>query len=237
MERDFNEKTFMKKINIMNKIKKWKNQIILVMICIVLGFAVVGFYKKSKELNYEVKKLNDEIEKLKKTQMSADTIREELKEISKYSAYEVNYTSILFFSDKNKTKFFSIGIPFTETQYVATIEGTMSIGIDGELVSFSEKKNKDGKIKKVIITIPHSSILFNSTDSSTLKEYEYDKGIGNPIEPKESNELRIKAEENEKARVLKSDILEKCDERIEYLLKSHFRAVYGEGVNIEIEYL
>lgn len=220
----------MSRINLIKKLKKWKGQIILGIICVVLGVVVVRLYNKTVVLKDEREELINQ-----QQQISTASIREELKEISKYSAYEFNYTAILCFSDKNKIV--GVGIPFTGTKYIATIDGKMNVGIDGELVDFYERKGEDGRVEEVIITIPHSSILDNYTDSSTLQEYEYDKGIGNPINPTESNELRIKAEESEQKKVLESDILEKSDERIQYLLKSHFQAVYGEGVEIEIEYL
>lgn len=48
--------------------------------------------------------LQNKLEELQKEQISTDAIREELKEISKYSAYEFDYTSILYYSDPNKIK-------------------------------------------------------------------------------------------------------------------------------------
>lgn len=128
--------------------------------------------------------------------MSTDAIRAELKEVSKYSAYEFNYTSILYFSDNNKIK--NIDIPFTNTKYIATIDGKMNIGIKSNLVDFQEKRNSKGEVEQVTIVIPHSTILDNSTDSETLKEYDYDKNIFNPVKSDEYNELRVQAEKKKK---------------------------------------
>lgn len=218
----------MKGFDLKKELKKWKVQIILIVACAVLALIVIGLIKK-------VIILDDKLDEMKKQQMSTDAIREELKEVSKYSAYEFNYTSILYFSDNNKIK--NIDIPFTNTEYIATIDGKMNIGIKSDLVDFQEKRNSKGEVEQVTIVIPHSTILDNSTDSETLKEYDYDKNIFNPVKPDEYNELRVQAEKKEKEKVEKSDILQKSDERIEHLMKSHFQAVYGNDVEIIIEYL
>ena len=218
----------MKDFDLKKELKKWKVQIILIVACAVLALIVIGLIKK-------VIILDDKLDEMKKQQMSTDAIREELKEVSKYSAYEFNYTSILYFSDNNKIK--NIDIPFTNTEYIATIDGKMNIGIKSDLVDFQEKRNSKGEVEQVTIVIPHSTILDNSTDSETLKEYDYDKNVFNPVKPDEYNELRVQAEKKEEEKVEKSDILQKSDERIEHLMKSHFQAVYGNDVEIIIEYL
>ena len=218
----------MKGFDLKKELKKWKVQIILIVVCAVLSLIVIGLIKK-------VIILDDKLDEMEKQQISTDAIREELKEVSKYSAYEFNYTSILYFSDSNKIK--NIDIPFTNTEYIATIDGKMNIGIKSDFVDFQEKRNSKGEVEQVTIVIPHSTILDNSTDSETLKEYDYDKNIFNPVKPDEYNELRVQAEKKEKEKVEKSDILQKSDERIEHLMKSHFQAVYGNDVEIIIEYL
>lgn len=213
-------------------LKKRKGYIIWgIIIALIFGGSVgvsVHMWKKTILLQ-------NALDELKKKQVSTDAIREELKEVSKYSAYEFDYTSILYYSDPNKIM--NLDVPFTNTTYIATIEGTMNIGIEGENVTFSTKKGEDGNITQITVQLPHSSILDNYTDSDTLQEYEYSKGAFNPIEPKEVTDLRSDAEKKEEKKVKKSDILEKSDERIEHLLKSNFRAFLGEDVEVVLEYI
>lgn len=217
---------------ILKKIKKNKIYIIfavvVILICIVVCSISVRTWKKNIILQ-------NTLEEMKKEQISTDAIREELKEISKYSAYEFDYTSILYYSDPNKIK--NMDIPFTTTTYIATIEGTMNIGIEGDYVDFSTEKNENGDITKITVKLPKSRILDNYTDSSTLREYEYKKGAFNPIEPSEVTALRTNAENKEAAKVNSSDILQKSDDRIEHLLKSNIRAFLGEDVEIVLEYI
>ena len=216
----------------LKEIKKKKNYIFfaaaVILIFIVICNIAVHIWKENVILQ-------NKLEELQKEQISTDAIREELKEISKYSAYEFDYTSILYYSDPNKIK--NMDIPFTTTTYIATIEGTMNIGIEGDYVDFLTEKNEEGNITKIIVKLPQSQILDNYTDSSTLKEYEYKKGVFNPIEPSEVTALRTNAENTEAAKVNNSDILQKSDERIEHLLKSNINAFLGEDVEVELEYI
>lgn len=213
-------------------LKKRKGFIIFGVITILLGVVLINV---SLYMWKETILLKNELDELKKEQVSTDAIREELKEISKYSAYEFDYTSILYYSDPNKIM--NVDIPFTNTTYIATIEGKMNIGIEGECVDFFFKKGKEGNIVKITVQLPHSSILDNYTDSETLKEYEYNKGVFNPIQPSEVTVLRSKAEKKEENKVNNSNILKKSDERIEHLLKSNLRAFCGEDVEVVLEYI
>lgn len=225
-----------KKLDDIKKIwkkKKWYIGYIIVLVMIVIITVMVGkLYNNERKQRHEAEQ---KLEELQKAQVSTDAIREEIKEVSKYSAYEFNYTSILYYSEPNKVK--SVKIPFTTTTYIATIDGTINIGIEGEYIDFSTEKNNDGNITKIIVELPHSEILDNYTDSDTLKEYEYDKGAFNTLEPSEINKLRADAEKKEAEKIKKSDILQKTDERIEHLLKSNFRAFLGEDVSVELEYI
>lgn len=216
----------MKKVEEM--LKKWKVQLIMLVVIVVLTIFSAFMIKK-------VILLSDKIDNLEKEQMLVDSVREELQAISEYAAYQFNYTSILDFKDDIKWK--GVKLPFTYTEYIATIDGFMNIGIKADKTDIQEEKDSEGKVKKVIIKIPHSEILKNATDSNTLQEYDYDKNIFNPIEPGEYNQLRVKAEEKEKKKVLKSGILAKSDERITNLLLTHFQPIYGENVKIEVQFI
>lgn len=209
-------------------LKKWKVQLIMLAVIVVLTIFSAVMIKK-------VIVLSNKLDEIINEQMQVDSVREELQAISEYAAYQFNYTSILDFKDDIKWK--GIKIPFTYTEYIATIDGFMNIGIKADKTDIQEEKDSEGKVKKVIIKIPHSEILKNATDSNTLKEYDYDKNIFNPLKPGEYNQLRVKAEEKEKKKVLKSGILEKSDERIENLLLTHFQPLYGEDVKIEVQFI
>ncbi|MCI8327468.1 MAG: DUF4230 domain-containing protein [Lachnospiraceae bacterium] len=197
------------------------------MLCIIFFIILIVTVRRNIILNHKL----DEIENKK---IEIDTVKEEMKQISKYCSYEFYYTSIMHFSDKNQ--FMGIDIPLTQNSFIATIDGKMNIGIDGEKVEFSAKKSADRKVTVVNIVVPHSEILDNYTISETLKIYDQKNNIFNPLKPEEFNSLREAAEKQKEKEVLNGDILKKSDESMRYLLRSHFRATYGKQVKINYQY-
>lgn len=212
-------------------IKKKMKKLIPVFVCIIL-IIICGLMARGMIL------MNDELKELKKNSVQTESLREEVKKISKYSAYEVNYTSILYFSDKAEIEKLNIkDIPLTGNRFVATIDGKMNIGINGELIVFEEEKDIEGNVTAINLRVPHSEILENYTIQESLKVYDQKNGIFNPVSPKDTNALEIEALNKEKKKVLDSDVLQRSDESIKYLLTTHFQTVYGEDVVVNYEYI
>lgn len=201
---------------------------------VVLIFVCVLLVKDSRKKRAELKELKAEIEEMERKRIQTDIIREEVKQISKYSAYENHYTSVLFYSEANQI--FGIDIPLTENRLIATIDGKMNIGIDGEQVDFITKTDAEGNVLEVHISVPHSEILDNYTDQETLQIYDEKKNIFNPVKVGDYSGLIVDSEKKEEEKVLRSDILDRSDERIRQLLSSYLQGVYGEAVKINFEY-
>ena len=213
---------------------KVKSYMVLAGAAAILILVIVCSVQINKNNKDRVKELEDTIAKMEREQMSTDTIREEVKQISKYSAYEFDYTSIIYHSDKNS--FMGMDIPLTGNSFIATIDGKMNIGIDAENMQISQETDEDGSVKQVTITVPHSQILDNYTMQDSLKIYDQKNNIFNPVEVADYSELLTEAEEKEEQKVLKGDLLQKSDESVKFLLTSHLQAVYGQNVEIIFEY-
>lgn len=231
------DRTELKKLSSEKKTKKkyFVLALILVVILICLLIFCGLLVKKTVLQNHDMRELENKIEEMENRQVEVDSIREDVKQISKYSAYEFNYTSVMCFSDSNK--FMGLNIPLTGNSFVATIDGKINIGINGELVEFSETTDSEGKVTQVTISVPHSEILDNYTSQDTLKIYDERSNIFNPVKITDYTDLLVKAESQEKEKVLQGDFLQKSDETIQYLLISHLQAVYGDHVKINYEYL
>lgn len=203
-------------------------------ILVILIVACTMLIKDGRKKKEKLKELEATIEEMEKKRIQTDIIREEIKQISKYSAYENNYTSILFYSDQNQI--FGIDIPLTENRLIATIDGKMNIGIDGEKVNFSTKTDAQGNVTEIHLSLPHSEILDNYTDQETLQIYDEKKNIFNPVKVADYSGLIVDSEKKEEEKVLRSDLLEKSDERIRQLMTSYLQGVYGEDIKINFEY-
>lgn len=211
--------------------------VILIVSLFVIGIGAGFVYLMKSNTKYEVEndELKKEIEKMKKEQKETDAIREEIKQISEYAAYEFNYTSILYLSGKNN--FYGFQLPGTGNRFIATIDGTIKIGIKCDNVALEQETGKDGQVTAVNISVPHSEILDNYPISDTLTVYDEKNNIFNPVTPEDYNELLSDAQKEEAKKVQKSDLLKKSDESIEYLLTSHLQAVYGEDVTVNFQYI
>lgn len=197
--------------------------VILVVFCIFL-------IKDRKSNMEELKALEKKLAEMEKKKIETDAVKEEIKQISRYAAYEFSYTSVLMYSDRNQ--FMGMDIPLTENNFVATIDGKINIGINGDEVKFIENTDSEGKITGVNLFVPHSRILDNYTIQESLEIFDEKNNIFNPVRPENYNELLIEAARQEEAKILESDILKKSDETIKYLLISHFESIYGEGTEI-----
>lgn len=205
--------------------------IIVFVLIIICGVSIRSGIVKS----YENKELKEKIEEMERKRMAVDSIREEVKKISRYTAYEFNYTQVIMFSDQNEFK--GIKIPLTGNQFIATIDGKMNIGIDGEKVEFEEVPDSEGEVARVKLLVPHSEILDNYTIQESLEIYDETSNIFNPVKVSDYSELLVEAENKQEKKVREGDVLQKSDEAVKNLLISYFEALYGEEVEIEYEYL
>lgn len=193
-------------------------------------FFCISLVRDRSRRQEEMKELESKLAELERKKIETDAVKEEIKQISRYAAYEFTYTSVLKYSDKNS--FMGVDIPLTENNFVATIDGRINIGINGDDVKFIENADSDGRVTAVNLFVPHSRILDNYTIQESLEVFDEKSNIFNPVRPEDYNGLLIEAAKQEETKILKSDILKKSDETIKYLLISHFQAVYGEGVEI-----
>lgn len=202
--------------------------VVLLLVCSLL-------IKDSRKKKEELKQLKATIEEMEQKRIQTDIIREELEQISKYSAYEMNYTSVLFYSEANQI--FGMDIPLTKNRLLATIDGKMNIGIHAEKVEFSTKADAKGNITEVTALVPHSEILDNYTDQDTLQIYDETNNIFNPVKVENYSKLIVDSEKKEEEKVLRSDVLTQSDERIQKIITSYLHSVFGEDVKIQFSFL
>ena len=214
----------------MKKIRMSFFLLLAAIILVILLFLCFSLMKDRSQRLKEMKELENELAELERKKIETDAVKEEIIQISRYAAYEFTYTSVLKYSDRSS--FMGVDIPLTEHNFVATIDGRINIGINGNDVKFIENTDSEGRVTAVNIYAPHSQILDNYTIQESLEVFDEKNRIFNPVRPEDYNGLLIEAAKQEEEKILKSDILKKSDETIKYLLTSHFEAVYGEDIEI-----
>lgn len=170
-----------------------------------------------------------------KSVLEVDDVREELVPVARLATYEYNFTEVLHLSDAHRVLNFDI--PFTDKHYVATVEGSVLVGLeDAELVECGLEKDAEGFVKAVKVKLPHCSAWNASIDHESLNVLVDLKGVANTVNKEELNDLYIATEERQEAKAETEGVLEKADERLKELLTAHIRALYGEWVDVSYEY-
>ena len=228
-----------RKFEMSNTLKKAKGKFIAIIIAVIIVVSILGVIvilaQKNGASSAKITELERKIIEMESRQVEVDAIKEEVREVSKYTAYEFDYTSIVHFS--NTKTFQGVNIPLTGNKFIATIDGKMNIGIDADVVDITETKNSDGKVTKIVLTVPHSEIQDNYTMQDTLEIYDETNNIFNPVKITDYQELIVETEKKEEKKVQEGDILQQADERIKFLLTVYLQKVYGEDVEIECKYV
>lgn len=228
------EKTVKEKMN-----KKIRNisltvTAVLIVFCVFLQKEHTIKTRENEDLKNRLEEMESKVEEMQRLRVEIGTVKEEIRQISKYSAYEFTYTSVMCHSEKNR--FMGIDLPLTENNFIATIDGKMNIGIDADRIELSETTDSEGNVIRITLQVPHSEILDNYTIQESLKVYDEKNNIFNPVKVTDYQELVTEAEKAEAEKVRQSDLLQKSDEAVKYLLTSHLQTVYGDQTDIIFEY-
>lgn len=174
------------------------------------------------------------------TVISDDSIREEIKPVTKLLTYEYDFTQVLYIDDAGNP--FGVDNPFTTKRYVATIDGKADIGMkvddDNLEVKVHPSKLDKSKIESVDVFLPHSEIVTLSTDPKSLKKYVEDNGFlnWNQVSTDDLNKLLRQADKDQRKKVQDSGMLEKSDKRAIKLIKKQIMTFCGDGVKVNVEF-
>lgn len=166
-------------------------------------------------------------------QVTTDSLREEIVPVAKMTTYEYNFTQIMAIDDTGNP--WELKNPITSKLYVATVDGTASIGVDAEKIECDSSMGVNGTLKSVSITLPHSEILSIDIDQSTLHPYA-DEGTFNKASKDDLNELYIKARQDQTDKVGDSGMLDKSDERVKELISNQIQSLYGNDVEVNVQF-
>lgn len=168
------------------------------------------------------------------TRTSSNAIREQIVPVAKMTTYEYNYTEILAIDDAGNP--LNIKNPITSKLYIATVDGTASIGVNTEKLECQPTTDSEGALQSVTVTLPHSEVLSNHVEPKTLHPYA-DQGTFNRASKDDLNNLYVQAEETQLEKVNNSDLLTKSDDRISQLITNQIQSIHGEKVKVSITFV
>lgn len=171
-----------------------------------------------------------------KTIISQDSLREELVPVAKMTAYEYEFTQLMFLNDAGNP--LNWNNPVTTKRFLATIDGSIPIEIDAEKIDCIPTYDTAGKLVSAHIKLPHAHYGKMSLDPDSYKKYVEDNGFLNlhQVSTDDYNNLEKEARKEQMKKLNESDALEKADQRIQDLLTSHLDSIY-KNVEVTYEYL
>lgn len=193
---------------------KLKNIIIIVLL---VAIAVLSFYIFINKGTLGIK-----------NKKSVDTvlIASEFKNIKELATYKYNYTDVIYFKDSSEFK--GVTLPLTEKSFLVKFQGVIKAGIDLDSAEISLKNNNE----EAVITIPHSKIVDNTLDTSSVKILDEKSALFNKLESHEILDELDKKKTDVQDELLKGDFLQKSDESTQKLLEGLLKGMGIKKVTI-----
>lgn len=173
-----------------------------------------------------------------RTVISDDSIREEIIPVAKLTTYEYNFTQVLYINDTGNP--LNITNPLTTKRFVATIDGSIPIQLDGEQIECQSKLHAtNNSLVSVKVRIPHSYIGEMTLDYDSFTKYVEDNGFLNlnHVSVDDYTDLEIQTEKGQKRKLEESDAIERADKRAEELIAAQIHNLHGDDVSVTFEYI
>ena len=166
----------------------------------------------------------------KELEITGEMIREEIRAIGELATEEYAYTEVETYDESKSFK--GIEIPFTQSKFIFSYDGTIKAGIDFTQITVE----KDDKKKEVVITLPEVKILSSEIDEKSFELYDEKNSIFNPIGVNDVNDSVINLKEVAEKKALEKGLLEKAKENAKSMIKSFVKNSFGlKGYTIKVQ--
>ncbi|MCR5825186.1 MAG: DUF4230 domain-containing protein [Oscillospiraceae bacterium] len=167
-----------------------------------------------------------EVEKLitVEKQVEAETIESGLREMGVLVTGEYYFKDLVSFSKVKTFLKTDFTLPFTETSYLVSYEGTVSAGIDLS----AARVEKDGEHLRVTVFVPPAAIQATDIDLDSFTLYEEKSGLGNPLSVQDVNQSLQELERDAEQKAMDSGLLEKADRSAALLLRQFVGAMLSD---------
>ena len=222
------------------------NSIIKLLIKLVIVLAVVGgaclFVWNKTRQHYEenpiildnvtTETVQGPVEFIEKEiQISSATINEGLREIGVLNTAEYYFTHIGKYSETEQL--FGYDIPFTESSYIYSYDGTICAGLDFSAVLV----DVDQDTRTITLTLPKVEITSFEIDTDSFQLYDESISLVNRLSVGSVADSISSMEEEERQKAIDKGILEKAEENAELLVKNFMNGLYeANGYSLVINH-
>lgn len=153
-------------------------------------------------------------------------IKETIKNASRLET--ADYACTIVEDSYDCKKLFGKDIPFTETGYLVSFDGTVSAGID-----LSKAVVKQLDENTIEVSLPKVEIYDVNFDNESMKKYDEKSSILNPLKIDEVNNIEIKAKKRIKEEAIKKGIETRAKDNAETMVAGQLsQCVNGSKVKI-----
>ena len=163
-----------------------KFSLLLFVICI---FLFLGLFLKPKE----------------KTEIDSNIIKNKLVSVQELTTVKYNYTNMGQFENSNT--FYGYKIPFTSKKFIISYDGSVNIGVNLADMDVTMDSNK------IKIKLDHAKILSHEIYEDSLKIFDEQNSIFNPIKLEDYNNFSKSQKKKIEDEIIEKGLLEKADEK------------------------
>ncbi len=146
--------------------------------------------------------------------ISAEIIEDSLRDMGALATEEYFFKEVV--SYQSIKKFLNINVPFTESSYLASYEGTVRAGINFTKITVS----KDDATSVITVSLPKAQILSIDIDTDSFELYSEKEGLGNPVSIRDYNNSLSELKTTAKESAIDRGVLTKADENARNVIRN-----------------
>ena len=150
------------------------------------------------------------------TEISLDTIKSKMSNISELTSQEFFYTNAGKFSDPKEIGNITLPFAFTTKSFVAKWDGSIKAGVDLADVTIET----DETSKQIIVKMPKANILSHEVDSESFEALDEKNGLFNPIKIDDYKKFETTCKTEMEERAIGNGLLEKATENAQGILRN-----------------
>ena len=163
----------------------------------------------------DIKVVYKEKEKLVEVEktVTAKIIQDKLRDMGFMVTQEYWFSEVMSYSSAKDL--FGVKLPFTESNFIASYEGSITAGVDFTKVNFFKNDTE----LTVTVIMPEAELLATTIDNDSFKLYSEKEGIGNNISLNDYNVSVINLKKAAEQKAVERGVLDKASENAERIIR------------------
>lgn len=171
--------------------------------------AVPSLAEPDIKVVYKEKEKLVEVEKT----VTAKIIQDKLRDMGFMVTQEYWFSEVMSYSSAKDL--FGVKLPFTESNFIASYEGSITAGVDFTKVNFFKNDTE----LTVTVIMPEAELLATTIDNDSFKLYSEKEGIGNNISLNDYNVSVINLKKAAEQKAVERGVLDKASENAERIIR------------------